>query len=158
MTIKLFFFQKTADLTSVLASRTFPPFNNLQSVMQQSTLAPFLPLPMCSQEFLPFDPNMIFLNSGNMFHNNITSSQIPIQQNNFNYFPIPYPLSLMPFFQQSCGPTIDNGNIGFPVYNNINNNFTQPTNTQRSSSMFNIDSILGNSETRQPNQSTSARD
>ncbi|CAG9532048.1 unnamed protein product [Cercopithifilaria johnstoni] len=142
--------QKAADLTSVLASQTFSPFNGLQSVVQQSRLAQFMPIPICSQEFLPFDPNMILLNNGNTLHN-ITSSRIPMQQNNFNYLPIAYPLSPMAFFQQSYGPSIDNRNIIYSVYNNISNSFIHSANTLRSS-IFNIDSILGNREIHQTNQ------
>ncbi|KAL3994095.1 E2F/DP winged-helix DNA-binding domain family protein [Acanthocheilonema viteae] len=140
--------QKAADLTSVLASQTFLPFNDLQSAVQQSRLTQFMPLPIRSQEFLPFDPNMILLNNRNILQ---TSSQIPIQQNNFNYLPVAYPLSPMGFLQQSYGPAINNGNINYPAYNNINSNFIHPANTLRSS-VFNIDSILGNRETRQSNQ------
>ncbi|VDK77644.1 unnamed protein product [Litomosoides sigmodontis] len=146
--------QKTADLTAILASQPFVSFNNLQSVMQQSALASFMPLPVCAQEFLTFDPSMMFLSNGTVLHSNITSSPMPIQQNSFNYFPMPYPLSPMAFFQQSSDP--GNGNVTFHAHNNITSDFFQSTsaNTPRSS-MFNIDSILGSSGTYQNNEGQS---
>lgn len=142
--------QKTVGLTSAFASQIFSFFNNLQSVVQQPRFTQFMPLSISSQGFLPFDPNIMLLNNGGMLHN-VNFPRIPMQQNNFNYLSVAYPLSPMAFFQQPRGPTIDTASTSYTAYNNTSNNFIHPVNTLRSS-LFNIDSILGNGQIRGNNQ------
>uniref|UniRef100_A0A1I8ENU1 E2F/DP family winged-helix DNA-binding domain-containing protein n=1 Tax=Wuchereria bancrofti TaxID=6293 RepID=A0A1I8ENU1_WUCBA len=145
--------QKITDLTSFPASQTFSPSNDLQSFVKQSALNHFSPMGIRSQQFLSFNPTMILSSNGDMLHN-VNSSQIPMQQNHFNYLSIAYPFSSMAFFQQPCGPTINATTASYTAYNNNPTNnpfFTNSRNTLRSS-MFNIDSILGNRETHTGNQ------
>ncbi|VDK82408.1 unnamed protein product, partial [Onchocerca ochengi] len=118
-------------------------FNALQSVVQQPRFTQFIPLPICPAGFLPFDPNIIFLNNG------VSTTRIPMQQN-FNYLNA-YPLSSMAFSQQPRGPIIDTANMSYTAYSNSNSSFTSAGNILRPS-LFNIDAILGNRETHENNQ------
>ncbi|VDO31938.1 unnamed protein product [Onchocerca flexuosa] len=135
--------QKVADLRSVLVPQTSSSFNALQSVVQQPRFTQFIPLPICPAGFLPFDPNIIFLNNG------VSTTRIPMQHN-FNHLNA-YPLSSMAFSQQPRGPIIDTANRSYTAYNNSNSSFTSPRNILRPS-LFNIDAILGNREAHDNNQ------
>ncbi|EFO21341.1 hypothetical protein LOAG_07147 [Loa loa] len=121
-----------------------------QLIVQEPRFPQFVPPPFYPQGFLPFDPRMILLNSGNLLHN-VNSPRTLIQQNNFNYLSVPYPLSSIPFFQQPYGATFDTASAYYATSTSTGNSFIHPENIPRPSA-FNIDSILGARKIRGSNQ------
>uniref|UniRef100_A0A915Q877 E2F/DP family winged-helix DNA-binding domain-containing protein n=1 Tax=Setaria digitata TaxID=48799 RepID=A0A915Q877_9BILA len=123
-----------------------------QLVVQQPGITHFPLLPVQPEGFfqMPFDPNMLLLNSGSM-HHSTNISQIPMQQNNFNYRDA-YSLPSISPFQQPRGPMIDAAGISSAT-NSSANRSSIPTENNLRASLFNIDSILGVTEgTREDNQ------